>query len=86
MPNTKLRSTLAAIVAALAIVGPQLLNLLADWKSPKAAIVISALGFVVALATSGKAVALINLFLPAPTDDAAAKAQEIVNNATKEPK
>lgn len=66
MKRTTVKSTLLAIVGALAVVGPQLLNLVADLKSPKAAIIASAVGFVVALAVNGKAVALINLFLPDP--------------------
>jgi len=64
MKRTTLKSTLLAIVGALAVIGPQLLNLLADMKSPKAALIASAIGFIVALAVNGKAVALINVFLP----------------------
>jgi hypothetical protein len=64
MKRTTIKSTLLAIVGALAVVGPQLLNLLADMKSPRAALIASAVGFVVALAVNGKAVALINLFIP----------------------
>jgi len=67
MKRTTIKSTLLAIIGALAVVGPQLLNLLADMKSPKAALIASAVGFVVALAVNGKAVALINLFLPDQT-------------------
>lgn len=62
--RASLKHTLAAIVGAVAVVGPQLLNLLGEWKSPKAAMVTSAIGFVVALCLNGKAVALLNVFLP----------------------
>jgi hypothetical protein len=64
MNRTTLKSTLLAILGALAVVGPQLLNLLADMKSPKAALIASMVGFVVALAVNGKGVALVNAFLP----------------------
>jgi len=64
MQRTQLKHTLVAIIGAVAVVGPQLLNLLGDMQSPKAALVASTVGFIVALAVNGKAVALINLFLP----------------------
>ena len=64
MNKAKLKHTLVAVVSALAVLGPQLLNLIGTWQSPKAAMVASAIGFVVALCLNGKAVALINLVLP----------------------
>lgn len=71
MNTSKLRHTLAAIIGVLAVVGPQLMNLLGEWKSPKAALVTSTVGFLVALAINGKAVALINLVLPEAPQQAA---------------
>jgi hypothetical protein len=71
MTKTSIKHTLAAIIGAIAVVGPQLLNLLGDMHSPKAALVASSLGFVVAMCLNGKAVALLNLFIPEPKDGAA---------------
>lgn len=62
--KTTLRHTIIAMIGAVAILGPQVLNLLGEWQSPKAAAVSSLVGLIVALAVNGKGVAIVNLFLP----------------------
>jgi hypothetical protein len=64
MKKASLRHTIAAIIGAVSVVGPQLLNVLGTWQSPKAALIASSVGFLVALCVSGKAVALLNIFIP----------------------
>lgn len=85
MNKARIRSTLLAIVGALAVVGPQLLNLIGTWKSPKAALAASIVGFIVALVLNGKAVALINLLFPAPVEPAPAAKAEVIDISTPKP-
>ena len=64
--KTKLRSTLAAIIGAIIAFGPDLLEAIGSIDhAPKwVTVATKSLGFVVALCTSGKGVALLNFFLP----------------------
>lgn len=65
--KTKLRSTISAIIAALVMFGPDILEAFAVTDaSPKwVKLTAKGLGLVIGLATSGRAVALLNKFLPA---------------------
>lgn len=66
--RTKLRSTLAAVIAALVMFGPDIVEAFdvqatsPGWLRALAKVA----GLVIGLATSGKAVALLNVFMPEP--------------------
>lgn len=62
-----LRSTLSAIIAALVMFGPDILEAFSVTDaSPKwVKLAAKATGLIIGLATSGKAVAILNKFLPA---------------------
>jgi hypothetical protein len=64
--KAKLRSTLSAIIAALVMFGPDILDALSVTDaSPKwVKLVAKGLGALVFLATNGKAVAILNKLLP----------------------
>lgn len=67
--KARLRSTIAAIIAALVAFGPDIAELITVTdSSPKwLKLVTQLLGVAIALATNGKAVAMLNKFLPADT-------------------
>ena len=76
--RTKLRSTLAAVIAALVMFGPDIVEAIdvnatsPGWLKALAKVA----GLVIGLATSGKAVALVNLLLPEPKTQETKPAQE----------
>ena len=66
MNTARLRSTLSAIIAALVMFGPDILESVSVTDgSPKwVKLTAKGLGLIIGLATSGRAVALLNKFLP----------------------
>ena len=69
---TRLRSTIGGIIGVLAMFGPDVLTWLASANLPAwASGAAKALGLLVLLATNGKAVALLNVLIPAEKPQAA---------------
>lgn len=83
--KTKLRSTLSAIIAVLVMFGPDILDALTitDGAPKWVKLVAKGAGLLIGLATSGKAVAILNKFLPA--DPVPAPKPEVIDISTPKP-
>lgn len=65
--RAKLKSTLAAIIGLLAVLGPKLLEIFGTPTNHWAALGVQAFGAIVLACTTGRAVLLLNKFLPDAT-------------------